>query len=380
VVEEDARLAVVAALVAEGVLDAGFVAGGSTREPVGAHRDRNVARVVDLVVLEDDLRPALAAVDCKATVLFDALIDGVGTNEVAHGRLAGRAERHIGGLGRLEEHVGVAVAIELCGGLARSGDVVLAVEERLADGLDGVRPTLLAFNHVRRCQGRHVDDLADLVVAAHDGPRWRIRHRRVVEEDARLAVVAALVAEGVLDAGFVAGGSTREPVGAHRDRNVARVVDLVVLEDDLRPALAAVDCKATVLFDALIDGVGTNEVAHGRLAGRAERHIGGLGRLEEHVGVAVAIELCGGLARSGDVVLAVEERLADGLDGIRPSHLACLNVLGRDGREVADDLAVVVVHTANKVAGLAHGSRRHLDRLCVQVFNERSDAGWRTTQ
>merc|ERR1719199_1807121 len=91
----------------------------------------------------------------------------------------------------------------------------------------------------------------DLVVAWDD--LRRVRHRRVVEEDARLAVLVALVAEGVLDAHVVAGGGAGEDVRAHRHRRRAEKLNVVVREDDVLPALAAVDGEAGVLVVAALD-------------------------------------------------------------------------------------------------------------------------------
>jgi len=68
-----------------------------------------------------------------------------------------------------------------------------------------------------------------------------------VQVDAHLAVVVALVAEGVLDANLVAGGRVGEDVVAHCLRRRAVEVDLVVAEGDVLPALAAVDRKAGIL-------------------------------------------------------------------------------------------------------------------------------------
>ena len=54
----------------------------------------------------------------------------------------------------------------------------------------------------------------------------RVRHRRVVEADARLAVCAPLVAEGVLDGGNIARRGAGEVIRAHRSGRSAVEVDL----------------------------------------------------------------------------------------------------------------------------------------------------------
>merc|ERR1719261_2380670 len=103
--------------------------------------------------------------------------------------------------------------------------------------------------------------------------RRRVRHRRVVEVDAHLAVAAPLVAEGVLDAHLVARGRVGEDVVAHRLRSRAIVVDLVVAERDVLPAAAAVDRKAGVLAleGVILHRLGADKVRHRLLRRRAER-------------------------------------------------------------------------------------------------------------
>merc|ERR1719454_2515206 len=79
-----------------------------------------------------------------------------------------------------------------------------------------------------------------------------VRDRGVVQEDARLAVGAALVAKGVFDGDDVARRGAGEIVRAHRHGRLAVEGDLVVGEDDLGPALAAVDREAGVLALELV--------------------------------------------------------------------------------------------------------------------------------
>jgi len=118
----------------------------------------------------------------------------------------------------------------------------------------------------------------------------------MVEKDAQPAVgAAAPIAEGVLDLGLIAGRRAREVVRAHRDRGVAVEVDLVVVEHDLRPSLAAVDRKPAIFGVATLDGIAADKVLHRRLTGWPERELGRLGRLEENVEMAVAVQLGGGL-------------------------------------------------------------------------------------
>ena len=162
-----------------------------------------------------------------------------------------------------------------------------------------------------------------------DGGVALVRQRRVVEEDAHLAVVAARVAEGVLDRRDVAGGGAREVVRAHGHADAALELDLVVVVHALGPALAAVDREASVLALELVvlHRLGADKVRHGLLTRRAERVGGRLGRLEQHVAVAVAIELASGLASLAigklfdkvalDLVDAVVRRARQQLETVR---------------------------------------------------------------
>merc|ERR1711871_1407502 len=77
-----------------------------------------------------------------------------------------------------------------------------------------------------------------------------VRHRRVVQEDAHLAIRHPLVAKGVLDLGLLARRGAREIIVAHGDGHVAVERDLVVVVHAPLPALAAVDREAAVLFVA----------------------------------------------------------------------------------------------------------------------------------
>merc|ERR1719310_1005098 len=86
------------------------------------------------------------------------------------------------------------------------------------------------------------------------------RHRRVVQEDTQLAVRVALVAEGVLHLGRVTGSGAGEVVVAHGNGGVAKELDLVILEDNVSPALATVDSEAAVLCVATFDSFFTHKV------------------------------------------------------------------------------------------------------------------------
>merc|ERR1740122_114539 len=164
------------------------------------------------------------------------------------------------------------------------------------------------------------------------GSSARVWHRRVVQVDAHLAVVVALVAEGVLHADLVAGGRVGEDIVAHRLGSRAVEVNLVVAEDNLLPTPATVDGKAGVLALELviIHRLCAHEVRHRVLSRRAEGMSGRLCRLEEYV--AVAVDLARRLASSGDVVALVGIHLGDFYDRVGPQLLRRLHLIQRDGR------------------------------------------------
>eukprot|EP00962_Isochrysis_galbana_P034973 scaffold11920_cov108-Isochrysis_galbana.AAC.5 len=138
------------------------------------------------------------------------------------------------------------------------------------------------------------------------------RHGRVVQEDAHLVVLlAALVAERVLHLDLGAVGRIGEYIVAHGDGDGTAQLDLVVVVHAAGPAPAAVDGEAFVFRVALLHVCVSHEVGHGVGAGGAELVLGALGRLKEHVPVAVAVQLSGRLARGADEVAA---GLVDGRD------------------------------------------------------------------
>eukprot|EP00964_Phaeocystis_antarctica_P029664 scaffold16723_cov53-Phaeocystis_antarctica.AAC.1 len=353
VVQKDAHLSIVVALVAEGVVDVDLVAGGRVREGVVAHGLGGGAVEVDLVVVELNGLPAAAAVDGEAGVLASVrrVVHRLRADEIGHGALASRTEGVLGRLGRLEEDVALAVAVELASRLAGRRHVVTLVGVHLGDGSDLVGPQLLR--------------LQDLGLR-HRRRRRRVGDRRVVQENAALAVFVLAVAEGVLDAHLVAGGRVREDVVAHGHRGVAHELDLrgsrsgvrrqknrqgprraagwcseaarggalrlVVAEDDLLPTLATVDGEAGVLALELVvtHRLGADEVRH-RLLGRgAEGVLRRLGRLEEDVGLAVAVQLASGTSGGADEVAAFAVDRRDDLDGADPVGLCREHLLLAD--------------------------------------------------
>jgi len=143
VVEEDANLAVIAAGVAESVLDLGLIVSRGAGEDVVTHGHADAALKLDLVVVVDAVSPALAAVDGESSILLVAVGNDLTANKVGHSLLAGGAELVLGGLGGLEQNVRVAVGVQLAGSLASRADVVTTVLVDLGDLLDGGSPVLL---------------------------------------------------------------------------------------------------------------------------------------------------------------------------------------------------------------------------------------------
>mmetsp|Transcript_53879 Transcript_53879/g.89456 ORF Transcript_53879/g.89456 Transcript_53879/m.89456 type:complete len:253 (+) Transcript_53879:169-927(+) len=149
--EENPHLAVVTAHVAEGVLDFSLGAGGGTCEVVVAHRDRDSALELDLVVVVAALSPALATIDRKAGILLVAVLDNAATNEVRHRLRTRRAELVIGGLRRFEKHVRMTVGIELGSGIASGRNVIALLLVSLGDTFDCTSPSRLDFQDLLLC-------------------------------------------------------------------------------------------------------------------------------------------------------------------------------------------------------------------------------------
>jgi len=149
VVEEDANLAVIAAGVAESVLDLGLIVSRGAGEDVVTHGHADAALKLDLVVVVDAVSPALAAVDGESSILLVAVGNDLTANKVGHSLLAGGAELVLGGLGGLEQNVRVAVGVQLAGSLAGRADVVTTVLVDLGDLLDGGSPVLLDLKDLR---------------------------------------------------------------------------------------------------------------------------------------------------------------------------------------------------------------------------------------
>lgn len=139
--------------------------------------------------------------------------------------------------------------------------------------------------------------------------------------DARIWGDAGRYGERVAKERGVGGGAGRF-LCACISRVAPAQLHLVVVEDNVGPALAAVDREARVLGVAVVDDRTAHKVRHRLVGSGAEGVLGSLGRLEEHVRVAVAVQLTRSLARRADVISAREVDLGDGLDCVGPVGLA----------------------------------------------------------
>ena len=147
--EANAQLAVGVPLVAERVLHFGLAAICSVGEVVGAHGDGNIASDINLVVFKNHVRPSFSTVDGKASILRIAVLDSFVPNKVGHGVSRCRSKWRFGCLSGLEEHVRVAIAIELASSFGSSCDVVSSVQVGLGDTFDGAGPCCLHSLHFR---------------------------------------------------------------------------------------------------------------------------------------------------------------------------------------------------------------------------------------
>ena len=175
----------------------------------------------------------------------------------------------------------------------------------------------------------------------------------MVKADANLAIAAALVSEGVLNLGDTFVLCAGEVIGAHGDGDLTVACDIVVIEFNLRPAVAAVDSKALVLLVAVLDSssVAANEVGVRIHYEGTEWCVCCLSGLEKHLTIAVAVELLGLGDRKSNVVFLVCVGSGDLDDGGGPRVLCFLDVFLGDG---IDHLADVVLLIGGK-AGTRDG-------------------------
>eukprot|EP00964_Phaeocystis_antarctica_P043743 scaffold25100_cov68-Phaeocystis_antarctica.AAC.3 len=139
-------------------------------------------------------------------------------------------------------------------------------------------------------------------------------------------------AEGVLDLRNAVVLCVGEEVLAHGLGGHAVENDLVVFEGDLRPAIA-VGSEGEALILGVAAGrnlVAANEVRQGALLHCTEGVHGGLGRLEEHGRVAIAVELLNLCLGLGHDVAVGKVHVRDGHDSGGPLLLRGLDLAHRD--------------------------------------------------
>ena len=152
---------------------------------------------------------------------------------------------------------------------------------------------------------------------------------RRAQKDPHVAVIVRLVPKGVLDAVLGTRGRVREDVVAHCDSRVAVEIDIVVAEHHPGPALSAVDGEAVVLAIKLVvvHRIRAHKVGHCILGLRAKRVVGRPGWLEEHLGVAIAVQYAGAVPSGRDEVTPLLVHLGNANDGFGPRHLRRNDVL-----------------------------------------------------
>ena len=149
----------------------------------------------------------------------------------------------------------------------------------------------------------------------------------MVEANAQLAVGIPLVAERVLHFGLAAICSVGEVVGAHGNGNIAADIDLVVLEDHVRPSFSTIYGETSILNIAILHRFVPNKVGHGICASWSKRCFGCLGWFEEHVRVTIAVELTSCFGSSCNVVASLQIGPGNTLDGVCPCCLYALHLL-----------------------------------------------------
>merc|ERR1712087_579522 len=142
---------------------------------------------------------------------------------------------------------------------------ILVIHLRGSDLHNAVAPLLLGGqNHVLRHLGR-------------------VRHGRMVQVDAQLALRVKEVTKGVLDLHFGALWSGEEVV-AHGYGSAARSDDLLIHKANSRPTF---DGEALVLWSSIVS---CDEVGQGTVELGSELHLRSQRRLEEDIPVLVSIE------------------------------------------------------------------------------------------
>ena len=216
------------------------------------------------------------------------------------------------GFGWLEEHVAMAIAIKFTCCFACCCNIVSSLKIGLGNSFDGICPCLLYSVHFRFRYWWFLNFKGN----------WR-----VVEENADLSILIFFVAECVFDLRLASISSTCEVVVAHGNGNISVQVNLMVVKDDIGPAFATIDCKASILRNSVINCLWPYEVRHGLACHRAKLDILGFGWLEEHVAMAIAIKFTCCFACCCNIVSSLNIGLGDSFDGICPCLLCGANLL-----------------------------------------------------
>ena len=210
----------------------------------------------------------------------------------------------------------MAIAIQFTRCFACRCNIVSSVKIGLGNSFDGIGPCLLCSLHFLL------------------GYRWFLNFKgnwRVVEEDADLSILIFLVAKRVFHLGLASVSSTCEVVVAHGNGNISVQVNLVVVKDDIRPAFAAIDCKASIFRNSVTHCLCPYKVGHGLACHGAKLDILGFGWLEEDVAMAIAIQFTRCFACRCNIVSSVKIGLGNSFDGIGPCLLCGANLLLWDG-------------------------------------------------
>jgi len=270
--QEDADLAIIAPDIAKSVLNLSLVTRGSTSEIVVAHCNAKSSLQLDLMIVIHAISPTLTSIDRKPCILSIATLNNVSSHEIRHGFLCCRAELILGSLCWLEQHTGVSIGIQLTSSIASGFDVVTSIFVNLGNSFNRIRPRLLYFKNLLL------------------GYWWRccccvsiVRYRRMVQKDARFAIVIPLVPESVFNLRDSLGASTCKVVGPHGNRSFTIQINLVILELHVGPAFATIDCKTTIFSIAIINSIASDEVGHCICGSWAEGMRSSLCRFEQYI-------------------------------------------------------------------------------------------------
>merc|ERR1712048_262368 len=153
------------------------------------------------------MRPTSPAVVSETFVFRESTLHVIATDKVRHRPRACRSERVHSRLCRLEQHLRVAVAVQLGCGVRCHFLEISAVLVRFADAENGVAPARLQPKNLTLRQGFHY----------RRNCRLREWQRGMVHEYARFAIRSSLVTESVLHFSDHARLGTSKIVVSHRN-------------------------------------------------------------------------------------------------------------------------------------------------------------------